>query len=136
VSNERGRLPLYARMLRLRYLRPGGALCFLFFEGAAILGVLLSLAELTPWWSVAVLPATIAAMVKVNDVVAGALGHSASGEPEAAPVRDSGPVRADVPRPAVPGALGSVVARASVPGRTPAAPPPGDSHRKRELPRP
>jgi len=93
MSDDGGRRPLYARVLRLRYLRPGGALCFLFFEGAAILGVLFSLAELTPWWSVAVLPATVAVMVKVNDMVAGALGYRASGEPAAVPMGGAGPAR-------------------------------------------
>jgi hypothetical protein len=29
-----GRPPLYARVLRLRHIRPGGLLCFAFFEGA------------------------------------------------------------------------------------------------------
>ena len=65
------RLPLYARVLRLRHLRPGGLLCFLFFEGSVALGILLALAEVTPWWSTLVLPVAVAAMVKVNDVVAG-----------------------------------------------------------------
>ncbi|HKT02727.1 MAG TPA: hypothetical protein VJT31_24620 [Rugosimonospora sp.] len=61
--------PLYARVLRLRGIRPGGLLCFLYFEGAVALGALLALAELTSWWSVIVLPVTVAAMVKVNDVI-------------------------------------------------------------------
>jgi hypothetical protein len=65
------RPPLYARVLRLRYVRPGGLLCFLFFEGSVALGILLALAELAPWWSALVLPAAVAAMVKVNDTVAG-----------------------------------------------------------------
>ena len=66
-----GQLPLYARVLRLRHLHPGGLLCFLFFEGAVALGILLALADLAPWWSALVLPAAVAVMVKVNDVVAG-----------------------------------------------------------------
>jgi len=65
--------PLYARVLRLRYLAPGGFLCFVFLEGAVALGILLALAELVSWWGVLVLPAMVAAMVKLNDVVAGAL---------------------------------------------------------------
>jgi hypothetical protein len=63
------RAPLYARVLRLRAIRPGGLLCFLFFEGMIVLGALLALAELTSWWAVPVLPAAVAAMVKLNDVV-------------------------------------------------------------------
>jgi hypothetical protein len=65
--------PLYARMLRLRYLAPSGFLCFVFLEGAVALGILLALAELVSWWGVLVLPAAVAAMVKLNDAVTGAL---------------------------------------------------------------
>ncbi len=65
--------PIYARVLGLQYLRPGGLLCFLFFEGAIALGTLLALAELVNWWAVVVLPVSVAAMVKLNDVVAGAI---------------------------------------------------------------
>lgn len=66
-------LPLYARMLRLRHLAPSGLLCFVFLEGAVVLGVLLALAELVSWWGVVVLPVTVALMVKFNDLVAGAI---------------------------------------------------------------
>src|SRR5437667_256690 len=66
-----GKPPLYARTLRLRHIRPGGLLCFAFFEGAVAVGILLALAELAPWWAALVLPAVVAGMVKVNDVVAG-----------------------------------------------------------------
>jgi hypothetical protein len=62
--------PAYARVLRLRTLRPGGLLCFGYFEGMIALGVLLALAELSSWWSVLALPAAVAIMVKVNDVIA------------------------------------------------------------------
>jgi hypothetical protein len=65
--------PLYARMLGLQYLAPGGFLCFVFLEGAVALGILLALAELVSWWGVLVLPMMVAAMVKLNDVVAGLL---------------------------------------------------------------
>jgi hypothetical protein len=61
--------PIYARVLRLRRLRPGGLLCFLYFEGAIALAVLLALAELLPWWGVLVLPVVVALMVKLNDMV-------------------------------------------------------------------
>ena len=70
--------PLYARMLRLRYLTPSGLLCFVFFEGAVALGLLLGLAELVSWWGVLVLPAMVALMVKLNDVVAGSLARAAT----------------------------------------------------------
>ena len=65
--------PLYARMLGMRHLAPSGFLCFVFLEGAVALGILLALAELVSWWGVLVLPITVAAMVKLNDVVAGML---------------------------------------------------------------
>lgn len=64
------RAPRYARVLRLGTIRPGGLLCFLFFEGMIILGALLALAEFTSWWVVPVLPVTVALMVKFNDLVA------------------------------------------------------------------
>jgi hypothetical protein len=85
--------PLYARLLGLQYLRPSGFLCFVFLEGAVALGILLALAELVSWWGVLVLPVSVAAMVKVNDVVAGALtrpprhGGTRVVRPAAAPVR-------------------------------------------------
>jgi hypothetical protein len=69
--------PLYVRVLRLRHVTPSGFLCFVFLEGAIALGILLALAELVSWWGVLVLPATVALMVKLNDVIAGALSHPA-----------------------------------------------------------
>ncbi len=65
--------PLYSRALRLRHLAPSGLLCFVFLEGAVVLGILLALAELVSWWGVLVLPITVAFMVKFNDLIAGAL---------------------------------------------------------------
>lgn len=66
------RRPLYARALRLRRLRPGPVLCFIFLWGAIALGVLLAVAKLASWWAVLALPVAVAVMVKLNDVVAGA----------------------------------------------------------------
>ncbi|HLU44216.1 MAG TPA: hypothetical protein VKZ67_04240 [Natronosporangium sp.] len=79
------RLPLYARVLRLRHLRPSGLLCFLYFEGAAALGALLALAEMVSWWAVALLPLTVAAMVKLHDILAGALPRSTPAAPSTDP---------------------------------------------------
>jgi hypothetical protein len=73
--------PLYARLLRLRHVAPSGFLCFIFLEGAVALGILLALAELVSWWGVLVLPAVVALMVKLNDVVAGALTRPAPPPP-------------------------------------------------------
>lgn len=64
--------PLYAKLLGLQYLRPSSLLCFLLFEGTIALGGLLALAELTSWWVIVLLPMSVALMVKVNDVIAGA----------------------------------------------------------------
>jgi hypothetical protein len=72
TPEEPVRRPVYARVLRLRYLNPSGLWCFVFFEGMIALGVLLALTELVSWWAVLVLPAMVAVMVKVNDVMAGA----------------------------------------------------------------
>jgi hypothetical protein len=82
--------PLYARVLGLRGIRPGAVLCFLFFEGTVALGALLALAELTSWWAVLALPAAVAVMVKVNDVVAMLL----AAPPVAAPPVAAPPVAA------------------------------------------
>jgi hypothetical protein len=79
--------PLYARLLRLRHITPGGLLCFVFLEGAIALGALLALAELVSWWGVIVLPLTVAVMVKLNDVIAGFLPHAPAPVAARAPVR-------------------------------------------------
>jgi hypothetical protein len=60
-------------VLRLKHLRPGGVLCFVFFEGAIALGILMTLAELVSSWIIVLLPLTVAVAVKFNDVVAGAI---------------------------------------------------------------
>jgi predicted secreted protein len=69
---------MYARVLGLQYLRPSNLLCFAFFEGAIALAALLALAELAQWWVVLVLPLSVAAMVKLNDVIAGAVFRAGS----------------------------------------------------------
>ncbi|MGH3545552.1 MAG: hypothetical protein ACRDPW_06470 [Mycobacteriales bacterium] len=65
--------PWYARVLRLQNLQPGSVACFIFLEGSIALSALLAFAELVSWWAVLVLPLTVAAMVKLNDYVAGKL---------------------------------------------------------------
>ncbi|MFV2082888.1 hypothetical protein [Micromonospora sp. LOL_021] len=74
--------PVYARALRLRYVQPSGLTCLAFFEGSFVLGGLLALAELIPWWGTLVLPVAVAVMVKINDLVAGAVERSAELVPE------------------------------------------------------
>jgi hypothetical protein len=63
--------PLYTRALRLRHLRPGPVLRLLYLEGAVLVAGLAALAELASWWGVLVLPAVVAALVKVEDVATG-----------------------------------------------------------------
>jgi hypothetical protein len=65
--------PLYARLLRLRHIAPGGLACFVLLEGSAGVGMILALAGLTSWWALAVLPISVALMVILNDAVAGRL---------------------------------------------------------------
>lgn len=99
--------PLYARALRLRHLNPGGILCFALLEGTVTLGALLALAELVPWWGVLALPGSVAVMVKINDMIAGAVGrstpagHGPTSRSQAGP---AGWVAADRPVPGQPGA--------------------------------
>ncbi|WBB66917.1 hypothetical protein [Micromonospora sp. WMMD812] len=82
AADEEQYRPLYARALGLRFVNPGGVLCFLFFEGVVALAVLLALAELVSWWAVLILPAAVAVMVKLNDMVAAVVVRSAALVPE------------------------------------------------------
>ncbi|WDZ84811.1 hypothetical protein [Micromonospora cathayae] len=82
AADEERYRPLYARVLGLRFVNPGGVLCFLYFEGVIALAALLALAELVSWWAVLVLPATVALMVKLNDMVAASVVRSAALVPE------------------------------------------------------
>jgi hypothetical protein len=66
------RPPLYDRVLRLRHIQPSTPLRCLLFECMIALGALLALAELVSWWAVPLLPAVVAGMVKLNDLVAAA----------------------------------------------------------------
>ncbi|HWH01346.1 MAG TPA: hypothetical protein VNV66_19000 [Pilimelia sp.] len=115
---------MYARALRLRHLAPGGLLCFLYFEGTLVLGALLLLAELVPWWGILVLPATVAVMVKANDLLAGALAGSGGGAESAggpAGARGAGPGRST--RPAYSGRRPAAGASSTVDTRAGSAPP-------------
>jgi hypothetical protein len=110
------RRPLYARLLRLRYLHPGGVACFLLLEGTFALGALLALAELVAWPVVLLLPIGVAVMVKLNDVVAGTALHRL-GQGRAARVARGTAVVADRgPAPRVP-ANDRAIGTAPAPGR-------------------
>jgi hypothetical protein len=89
----RSRRPFYARLLRLRYLHPGGLACFLLFEGTIALGVLLAFAELVDWPVVILLPAGVALMVKLNDILAGMTLRGARVARGTAVVVDTPPAR-------------------------------------------
>jgi hypothetical protein len=113
--------PLYARVLGLQYVQPSNLRCFLFLEGAVALGVLLALAELGTWWMPVILPLSIAIMVKVNDMIAGATARSGVGSRRRAVGTGLAPVaagRADLS--AAVGRAGErssrISGRASVPG--------------------
>lgn len=91
-------LPLYARVLRLRQLRLSSLMSFVLLEGMFAIGVLLALTELVSWWAVPVLPLTVAAMVKLNDLVAGAWRGDWPRPPDLADDPAAGPaVAASIP---------------------------------------
>ncbi len=83
MTQDMARRPLYARVLRLRHVQPGSLLCFVFLEGSIAVAGLAVLAGLVSVWALLVLPLAVAAAVKLNDVVAGALpgGHPATAPP-------------------------------------------------------
>jgi hypothetical protein len=92
---------LYARTLGLRHTDPGGLSRLLFVEGAAVVGGLAALAEFASWWSVLLLPATVALLVKLNDVVTGARGGAVATQRHppifrataAIPLNTAGPIK-------------------------------------------
>ena len=67
--------PLYPRLLRLQHVHPNAWQRAVLGEGMAVLGVLLSLADLASAWSIVVLPVAVALVVKAHDLVSGLLGR-------------------------------------------------------------
>jgi len=63
----------YARLLRLQHLRLRGVRAMLLCEGSVVVAILCGFAELAPWWGVPAIPLAVAAMVKLNDTLAGQL---------------------------------------------------------------
>jgi hypothetical protein len=114
------RRTLYARVLRLRHLRLRPLVAFLLFKGSVALGILLALADFVTVWAVLVIPATVAVMVKVNDVIAGGLNRPLAVAQLRTPrPRDSTAVgRSRVPTPQAPGATTVVPAAAPRPEKT------------------
>jgi hypothetical protein len=113
-------------VLRLRHIHPGGVTCFLFFEGMLGVATVLALTGLVTWWAVLVLPLCVAAMVKLNDLVAGALAPSPAPRNRVA-VRDEESVRraaasrSDAPPPVRRGTSDRAIADRKVADRPPPA---------------
>lgn len=74
----RGKRPLYARLLDLRHVHPNAWQRALLGEGSVAAGVVLVLADVASAWTIPVLPLAVAAVVKANDLLAGALEQRAS----------------------------------------------------------
>lgn len=70
---SRSTRPLYFRLLRVRHLKVRPWLAFLLFEGSFGLGILLALADIVNYWGIIVIPVAVAAMVKINDMITGAM---------------------------------------------------------------
>jgi len=119
LSNQ----PFYARLLRLRSIHPRGVLCALFFEGAFLVGGLVALAELASWWSLLVLPLTVAALVKTDDLITGWRADAARTAAPVASPSESPDWRSATGRPGsargVARPIGRVTGRATVPGNRP-----------------
>lgn len=79
-----GQPPLYARVLHLRHINPGPVACLLLFESVVAVSALLAIFGVVSWWAVAALPLTVAAMVKLNDVVAGIVENGRRPRPASA----------------------------------------------------
>jgi hypothetical protein len=89
--------PLYWRLLRLRHVQPNGWQRALLIEGVIGVAVVLVLAGVATIWTIPALPIVAAVLVKLNDVVVGAL----NGPPTA---REAPTAETDVPESAPDGA--------------------------------
>ena len=70
--------PLYPQLLRLKHVHPNAWQRAVLGEGMALIGGLLALADVASAWSVLVLPAAVAVVVKGHDVLAGLLTPDAT----------------------------------------------------------
>ena len=73
ATDPQGKRPFYPRLLRLRYLRLQAWQRAVLGEGAIAAALLLVAADVATAWTLLVLPLAVAVVVKLNDVVAGAL---------------------------------------------------------------
>ncbi len=81
-EEEEARRPLLVRLLRLRHLHPAGWQRVLLGDVPLALALLLVLADLASAWLLLALPAAVAVMVVLHDVVAGRVARDAAGPPD------------------------------------------------------
>ena len=79
---ETRRPPAYWRMLRLGHVRPNAWQRAALVEGVLAVAVVLVLADVASAWTLVVLPALVAAIVKAHDVLAGVLTTFDGARPE------------------------------------------------------
>ncbi len=72
---RRAHRSLYLRLLGIEHLQPNGWQRALLGEGAVVVGILLTLADVASAWVIVVLPVAVALLVKANDMLAGELGR-------------------------------------------------------------
>lgn len=68
-----GKTPLYWRILRLRNIRPNGWQRAALVEGVLAVSITLVLADVASAWTLLILPAASAAVVKAHDLLTGLL---------------------------------------------------------------
>jgi hypothetical protein len=73
TATDPPRTPLYWRVLRLHHVRPSGWQRAILLEGMVAVGIVLVLAGVATAWTIVVLPAVVAVLVKLNDLVAGGM---------------------------------------------------------------
>jgi len=82
ASEEEARRPLLVRLLRLRHLHPAGWHRVLLGDVPLVLALLLVLADLASAWLLLALPAAVAVMVVLHEVVAGRVARDAARPPD------------------------------------------------------
>ncbi len=82
ASEGEARRPLLVRLLRLRHLHPAGWQRVLLGDVPLVLALLLVLADLASAWLLLALPAAVAVMVVLHEVVAGRVARDAARPPD------------------------------------------------------
>jgi len=72
--------PFYPQLLRLKHVHPNAWQRAVLGEGMILAGGLLALADVASAWSMLVLPAAVAVVVKAHDLLAGHLDGAADRE--------------------------------------------------------